>query len=76
MSNIIPQFHTLEDILEYFPEEVELARYNADLDTDSPLYTALHALYEVEMVPDMRKARTGDPVDFICNELAKHNFWD
>lgn len=61
--------HTLEHILKRFSKEVEMFKDQGDLDQD--LYDALYDYYFDDMPYGTKKARTGDPYEWVSDRLAR-----
>ena len=60
--------HTLDHILKRFSKEV--ANFEAGGDLDDDLYDALYDYYFDDMPYGVKKARTGDPYEWVSERLA------
>lgn len=65
--------NTLEHILTRYASEVKQFETNPNTDLDRDLYDALYDYYAAigEMPYGVQKARTGDPYEWVCQQLEK-----
>ena len=71
------RYNNIQDIKQAFPDAwKQLNKGTREFDTDSPLYLAIHALYEHEMPYEMATGDIGDPTEYIIEQLTRDGAWD